>query len=58
MTESTDRPTPPKQTTTDPTTADRRLSDEQKQNLKDEPDPPQENKGQPLPDPNAVGEAG
>ena len=34
------------------------LSDEQKQNLKDEPDPPQENKGQPLPDPNAVGEAG
>ncbi|MDR5740421.1 MULTISPECIES: hypothetical protein [unclassified Caballeronia] len=58
MTQQTDRPTPPVQTTTDPNTADRRLSEEQKQNLTNEPDPPSDDKAHPLPDPNAVGEDG
>ncbi|WP_250455683.1 hypothetical protein [Caballeronia sp. ATUFL_M2_KS44] len=58
MPEQTDRSTPPKQSDSDPTTADRRLSDEQKQNASNEPAPPTANKGQPLPDPNAVGEDG
>ncbi|WP_143754628.1 hypothetical protein [Caballeronia concitans] len=58
MTEQTDRSTPPKQTDSDPTAADRRLSDEQKQNAANEPAPPDADKGPPLPDPNAVGEDG
>ncbi|WP_244817984.1 hypothetical protein [Caballeronia sp. Lep1P3] len=57
MTQETERSTPPKQNTDDSTAADRRLSDEQKQNMTHEPAAPT-NKGEPLPDPNAVGEDG
>ncbi|SAK45696.1 hypothetical protein AWB80_00945 [Caballeronia pedi] len=58
MTEQTDRPTPPKQTPEDPNVADRRLSDEQKRAMKDEPAPPKRDKQGKLPDPKEVGEAG
>jgi hypothetical protein len=57
MTQDSERSTPPRQTTDDPNTADRRLSDEQKRTMKDEPAPPT-GKGDSLPDPNAVGEDG
>jgi hypothetical protein len=53
------RPTPPQQSATDPTAADRRLSPEQKRNSTSEPKPPEPAKGKPdLPDPESVGEAG
>jgi hypothetical protein len=53
------RPTPPQQTTTDPTAADRRLTPEQKRDSKAEPKPPAPAAGKPdLPDPGSVGEAG
>jgi hypothetical protein len=61
MTEQTDRATPPKQTPEDPNTADRRLSDEQKRAMTNEPAPPtpqSEGKEGKLPDPKEVGEAG
>ncbi|RKR38282.1 hypothetical protein B0G82_6409 [Paraburkholderia sp. BL17N1] len=58
MTTESPRPTPPRQTESDPTAADRRLSDEQKESLKNEPAPPTPNSGEPLPDPKEVGEAG
>ncbi|HZZ12961.1 MAG TPA: hypothetical protein VFE79_19935 [Paraburkholderia sp.] len=52
------RPTPPRQTETDPTAADRRLSGQQKDALKNEPEPPRPDRGAALPDPKDVGEAG
>ncbi|MFM0630821.1 hypothetical protein [Paraburkholderia xenovorans] len=52
------RPTPPRQTETDPTAADRQLSDKQKDSLKNEPEPPKPNSDEKLPDPKEVGEAG
>lgn len=61
MTEQTDRQTPPKQTPDDPNVADRRLSDEQKRAMKNEPEPPrrdQRSKEGELPNPKDVGEAG
>ncbi|WP_321797860.1 hypothetical protein [Caballeronia sp. J97] len=61
MNENTDRPTPPKQTPDDPNVADRRLSDEQKRAMKDEPAPPKrtdQGKESKLPNPKDVGEAG
>lgn len=60
MTGNTDRPTPPKQTPEDPNLADRRLSDEQKRELKNEPAPPDRSKQQKsdMPKPQDVGEAG
>ncbi|TDY22518.1 hypothetical protein B0G81_2828 [Paraburkholderia sp. BL6665CI2N2] len=58
MTTESARPTPPRQTESDPTAADRRLSDEQKESLKNEPAPPTPNSGEKLPDPKEVGEAG
>ncbi|BAN27397.1 hypothetical protein [Caballeronia insecticola] len=58
MTENTDRPTPPKQTPEDPNVADRRLSEEQKRTLKNEPEPPTADKKEKLPNPKDVGEAG
>ncbi|MDR5782181.1 hypothetical protein QCE63_22525 [Caballeronia sp. LZ065] len=58
MTDENDRPTPPKQTPDDPNVADRRLSDEQKRDLKNEPDKPSGNQSGKLPDPKEVGEAG
>ncbi|AQH04485.1 MULTISPECIES: hypothetical protein [Caballeronia] len=61
MSEPTDRATPPKQTPEDPNVADRRLSDEQKRAMTDEPAPPErqdESKVGELPDPKDVGEAG
>ncbi|MFM0394571.1 hypothetical protein [Paraburkholderia phytofirmans] len=58
MTTEPSRPTPPRQTETDPTAGDRRLSDEQKDALKNEPEPPKPNSGEKLPDPKEVGEAG
>jgi len=57
MTQDSERSTPPRQTTDDPNTADRHLSDEQKRTMKDEPAPPT-GKGDSLPDPNGVGEDG
>ncbi|WP_248324387.1 MULTISPECIES: hypothetical protein [unclassified Caballeronia] len=57
MTQETERSTPPKQTPNDATAADRRLSDEQKRNLTNEPAPPT-GAGKPLPEPNDVGEDG
>ncbi|WP_244850859.1 hypothetical protein [Caballeronia sp. SL2Y3] len=57
MTQESERSTPPKQTPNDPTAADRRLSDEQKQDLTNEPAPPT-GAGKPLPEPNDVGEDG
>jgi hypothetical protein len=57
MAEQNDRPTPPKQTPDDPNMADRRLTEEQKQSLTNEPESP-ENKGEKLPNPKDVGEAG
>ncbi|SAK44960.1 hypothetical protein AWB79_00908 [Caballeronia hypogeia] len=58
--EQTDRPTPPKQTPDDPNVADRRLSDEQKRAMKNEPAPPQRDKIEKadMPNPKDVGEAG
>lgn len=50
--------TPPKQTPDDPNLADRRLSDEQKRSLRNEPSPAEPDAGMPLPDPNEVGEDG
>jgi hypothetical protein len=64
MEQQDERQTPPKQTPEDPNLADRRLSDEQNREMKDEPAPParssgsKENKGSNLPDPKEVGEAG
>ncbi|KXU89010.1 hypothetical protein CR51_33825 [Caballeronia megalochromosomata] len=61
MNEPAERPTPPKQTPEDPNLADRRLSDEQKRAMKDEPAPPKHpdaGKEDKLPDPKEVGEAG
>ncbi|WP_250516727.1 hypothetical protein [Caballeronia sp. INDeC2] len=61
MNEPNDRPTPPKQTPEDPNVADRRLSDEQKDAMTNEPDPPKRNdegKESGLQDPKDVGEAG
>ncbi|MDR5760286.1 hypothetical protein [Caballeronia sp. LZ035] len=58
MTSENDRPTPPKQTPDDPNVADRRLSEEQKRDLKNEPEQPSGDKGGKLPDPKEVGEAG
>ncbi|MEC5407670.1 hypothetical protein VOM14_19145 [Paraburkholderia sp. MPAMCS5] len=52
------RPTPPRQNPNDPTAGDRQLSDEQKQSAKNEPAPPQPGRGENLPDPKEVGEAG
>ena len=40
MNEPADRPTPPKQTPEDPNVADRRLSDEQKRAMTNEPEAP------------------
>jgi hypothetical protein len=54
----TDRPTPPKQNSDDPNLADRRLSDEQKGSMKNEPAPPDGDKKHKLPNPKDVGEAG
>jgi hypothetical protein len=50
--------TPPRQDDKDPTAADRRLSDEQKNRMRTEPAPPGSNRGDDLPDPTDVGEAG
>jgi len=50
--------TPPRQTDTDATAAGRRLSDEQKSRLENEPIPPDPNCRDDLPDPVDVGEAG
>jgi hypothetical protein len=51
-------PTPPKQTPDDPNTADRRLTDEQKDGAS-EPAPPDRGRDLPKPpDPAEVGEAG
>jgi hypothetical protein len=61
MNEPADRPTPPKQTPDDPNVADRRLSDEQKDSMKNEPEPPKrtdEGNNTKLPNPKDVGEAG
>lgn len=58
MTEQTDRPTPPKQTLNDPNVADRRLSEEQKRAMKNEPERPTFAKSDRLPNPKDVGEAG
>jgi hypothetical protein len=61
MPEQTDRPTPPKQTPGDPNVADRRLSDEQKRAMTNEPAPPRrdhDGKEGKLPNPKDVGEAG
>ncbi|REE24156.1 hypothetical protein B0G71_7456 [Paraburkholderia sp. BL27I4N3] len=58
MTTESARPTPPRQTESDPTAADRRLSEQQKESLKNEPEPPKPNSGEKLPDPKEVGEAG
>jgi hypothetical protein len=63
MSEQNDRSTPPKQTPEDPNVADRRLSEEQKRAMKNEPAPPKqqsegERKEGKLPDPKEVGEAG
>ncbi|MDR5836840.1 hypothetical protein [Caballeronia sp. LZ034LL] len=58
MTDENDRPTPPKQTPDDPNVADRRLSDEQKRDLKNEPEKPSGGQSGNLPDPKEVGEAG
>ncbi|CAB3640327.1 hypothetical protein [Paraburkholderia rhynchosiae] len=52
------RPTPPRQSPNDPTAGDRRLSDQQKQSTKNEPAPSTPGRGENLPDPNEVGEAG
>jgi len=52
------RPTPPRQTETDPTAGDRRLSEQQKDSLTNEPVPPKPGRGDELPDPKDVGEAG
>ena len=57
MTESA-RPTPPRQTDTDPTSGDRRLTDKEKSRQKNEPDPPNQDRRDELPDPKEVGEAG
>ncbi|SAK55400.1 hypothetical protein AWB77_01621 [Caballeronia fortuita] len=59
--ENADRPTPPRQTPDDPNVADRRLSEEQKQSMKNEPEPPKQTddtKESTLPNPKDVGEAG
>ncbi|SAK47951.1 hypothetical protein AWB76_01116 [Caballeronia temeraria] len=61
MNEQTERDTPPKQTPEDPNVADRRLSEEQKRAMKNEPEQPKrpdESKGEKLPNPKDVGEAG
>ncbi|WP_250523326.1 MULTISPECIES: hypothetical protein [unclassified Caballeronia] len=61
MNQQTDRPTPPIQTPEDPNMADRRLSDEQKRTMRNEPEPPKrtdESKEEKLPNPKDVGEAG
>jgi hypothetical protein len=58
MTDQNDRPTPPQQSPDDPNLADRRLSDEQKRALKNEPDKPDHDKTEKLPNPKDVGEAG
>ncbi|MDR5799785.1 hypothetical protein [Caballeronia sp. LZ001] len=58
MSEQNERQTPPKQTNEDPNVADRRLSDEQKSELKNEPEPAKGSEGGKLPDPKDVGEAG
>ncbi|WP_198155157.1 hypothetical protein [Candidatus Burkholderia verschuerenii] len=58
MSEQHDRTTPPKQTPEDPNLADRRLSEEQRRNAKNQPAPPEPGKGRDLPDPKDVGEAG
>jgi hypothetical protein len=57
MSEQNDRPTPPKQSPDDPNMADRRLTDEQKKSQRKQPENPQD-KGEKLPDPKDVGEAG
>ncbi|GJH21663.1 hypothetical protein CBA19CS22_33995 [Caballeronia novacaledonica] len=61
MNEPADRPTPPKQNPEDPNVADRRLSDEQKRAMTNEPEAPKpadEGKEGKLPNPKDVGEAG
>lgn len=58
MTDQTDRPTPPQQTLGDPNVADRRLSEEQKRAMKNEPQRPRPEKTEKLPNPKDVGEAG
>jgi len=58
MTDKTDRQTPPRQTPEDPNVADRRLSDEQKRAMKNEPERPRPEKTDKLPNPKDVGEAG
>jgi hypothetical protein len=52
------RPTPPRQTPTDATAGDRRLSEQQKDSLTNEPAAPKPGRGDELPDPKDVGEAG
>jgi hypothetical protein len=52
------RPTPPRQTPDDPNAGDRQLSDKQKDAFRNEPVPPKQNRGDRLPDPGDVGEAG
>lgn len=58
MTSESARPTPPRQNPNDPTAGDRTLSDEQKQSARNEPAPPAPGRGESLPDPKEVGEAG
>jgi hypothetical protein len=52
------RPTPPRQTPNDPNAGDRELSDAQKEAFKNEPAPPKPGRGDNLPNPKDVGEAG
>jgi hypothetical protein len=52
------RDTPPKQRTDDETVADRRLSQEQKRSVNDQPAPGKQEGNLDLPDPKDVGEAG
>ena len=59
MNENTDRPTPPRQTPEDPNVADRRLSERQKRDMKNEPAPPKHDRNEAeMPEPHEVGEAG
>jgi hypothetical protein len=58
MPTESERPTPPRQTETDPTAGDRRLTEQQKDSLTNEPAPPKPGRGEELPNPKDVGEAG
>jgi hypothetical protein len=51
-------PSPPLQESTDANTADRQLSEEQKSRMRNEPAPPGPTRGDDLPNPADVGEAG